>query len=60
MARGTFNNDGTVSIVFDPKKEHLYAPNTAEDLKYLPCERCGEVEVVTLPTTTYVCFFCRA
>lgn len=60
MAKGTINDDGMIIITFDPLKEHLYAPNVPEGLKYLPCEHCGEVDAVELSVYIFVCFFCRA
>lgn len=57
MPHGTFNPDGTVTIIYNPfHGDKLYTDNGRKHL--LPCERCGNVVSVSLPTCSVICEDC--
>lgn len=57
MAYGKIDPDGTVTITYNPSQgDKLYAGDGQNHL--LPCERCGAVVPVSLPTCSVICEDC--
>jgi len=52
---GSINRSGDVLISFNVNHEILEAPG---DKKYLPCDKCGEVQPVNKNVVSFLCKLC--